>query len=370
MKVASVATSENRWLSKTTRQVVWLLALFLMVFSCQRESDDPTGGETHFLLRCSAGSSTCGDKLVCVCGVCTVPCTERATCERLPAAACVASNDADTCGSGDAPGHCDVACLIDADCSVLSSAHKCERGACRANAPSSNDAGAAGAGAAGAGANDAGLDDAGTCVRGDVSANQLLLIGDSFFAASHQITAYLEGFARDAGVLPTGARYRDSSRLTANALGSGGITEQYTSALAEAEVKVVIMNGGGADVLVGSCDTVDASCPTIAGAAAAARDLLARMATDGIVDVVYVFYPDPVKDTTPNLRAKVDALRPLIESACEGSAVRCHFLDLRPTFQGHYADYVQADGMNPTDEGSRASAQAIWTLMQSACVAQ
>jgi len=252
-----------------------------------------------------------------------------------------------------------VACLIDADCSVLSSAHHCERGACRADAPGS-DAGAAGAGA----------DDAGTCVRGDVSANQLLLIGDSFFAANHQITAYLEGFARDAGVVPTGARYRDSSRLTANALANGGIADQYTSALAEAEVKVVIMNGGGADVLVGSCDTVDASCPTIAGAAAAARDLLGRMTTDGVVDVVYVFYPDPVKDTTPNLRAKVDALRPLIENACESSAVRCHFLDLRPTFEGHYTDYIQADGMNPTAAGSQASAQAIWALMQSACIAQ
>jgi len=346
-------------LRKSTRQVVWVLALFFAIFSCQRETDDPTGGETHFLVRCSTGANTCGDKLVCLCGVCTVPCTERATCEPLPAAACVASNDTGRCASAEAPGHCDVACLIDADCSVLSSSHRCELGACRADAPPDNDAGAAGAGA----------DDAGTCVRGGVSANELLLIGDSFFA-NHQITAYLEGFARDAGVLPAGARYRDNSRLTANSLASGGIADQYTTARAEAEVRVVIMNGGGADVLVGSCDTVDASCPTIASAAAAARELLQQMATDGVVDVVYVFYPDPVKDTTPNLRAKVDALRPLIESACEGSAVRCNFLDLRPTFAGHYADYVQADGMNPTAVGSQATAQALWALMQSSCIAQ
>jgi hypothetical protein len=207
-------------------------------------------------------------------------------------------------------------------------------------------------------------------VRGDVAANQVLLIGDSFFAADHQIAAYLEGFARSAGALPSGARYRDNSRLTANTLAAGGIADEYAAAIAEAGVKVVIMSGGGADVLVGPCDTVDASCPAIASAAAAARDLLTRMAADGVLDAVYVFYPDPVKDTTPNLRAKVDALRPLIESACTNSAVRCHFLDLRPTFAGHYPEYIQADGMNPTPAGSQATAQEIWALMQSACIAQ
>ena len=150
-------------------------------------------------------------------------------------------------------------------------------------------------------------------------------------------------------------------------LAGGGIASQYAAAAAEAEVKVVIMNGGGADVLLGQCASADASCPAIAAAAAAARDLLAKMAANGVAHVVYAFYPDPVDAL---LRAKVDALRPLLESACASSALACHWLDLRPTFAGHYDQYIQADGMNPTEAGSHASAEAIWTTMQKECVAQ
>lgn len=359
-----MVTDGYRLLRNATQRASWTLALLFTAFSCQSERDDPTGGETHFLVRCETGSNTCGSRLACLCGVCTVPCSERATCESLPAAACVASSSVDSCGNPEAPGHCDVACLIDADCAVLSPRHLCQLGACRADpspgAPS-RDASAGG---------DSAADGPSACVRGEVSANQVLLIGDSFFAASHQITAYLEGFARDTGSLPSGARYRDNSRLTANALAGGGIAEQYESGIGEAEVKVVIMNGGGADVLLGACDTVDANCPPLAAAATAARELLSKMASDGVVDAVYVFYPDPVKDTTPKLRAKLDALRPLVESACNDAAVRCTFLDLRPTFAGHYPDYIQTDGMNPTAAGSQAAAQAIWAVMQRECIAQ
>ena len=131
--------------------------------------------------------------------------------------------------------------------------------------------------------------------------------------------------------------------------------------------KVVIMDGGGADALLGSCATADASCPVVAAAAAAARDLLSKMATDKVQHVVYAFYPDPI-DT--NVRATINALRPLVQTACESAALPCHWLDLRPVFAGHYADYVQADGLNPTAAGSRASAEAIWAVMQQYCVAQ
>lgn len=356
--------SGGRWLRRATRKVGWCLALFFAAFSCERQTDDPTGGETHFLVRCQPGSNSCGNTLSCLCGVCTLPCNERATCERLPGAACVASNGGEACAGSEAPGHCDVACFIDADCSPLSGAHRCEAGACRAD--SSQGVPTSSAGAAG----DGGASEAGACAHGNVSANQVLVIGDSFFAATHQMTAYLEELARGAGALSTGERYRDNSRLNANTLANGGIADQYAAAIADADVKAVIMSGGGADLLVGSCDTVDANCPAIAGAAAAARELLDKMAGDGVADAVYVFYPDPVKDPTPNLRAKVDALRPLIENACTSSAVRCHFLDLRPTFAAHYDAYVQADGINPTQAGSQATAQAVWALMQSECIAQ
>jgi hypothetical protein len=207
------------------------------------------------------------------------------------------------------------------------------------------------------------------CAHGDVAANQVLLIGDSFFASSHQITAYLEDAARSAAALPPGERYRDNSRLTENALAlaGNGIAAQYSAGVAEAAAQVVIMNGGGADVLLGACDTADASCPVIAEAAAAARDLLAEMAADGVLHVVYAFYPDP-GDTS--VRAKMDALRPLVETVCESAGVACRWLDLRAIFAGHYAEYIQADGLNPTAAGSEATARAVWAVMQEYCIAQ
>jgi len=323
------------------------LLVLLAGTSCGRERSDPTGGETHFLTRCTPDSGSCGAGLSCLCGVCTLACDARATCQAFPDAACLASTASATCADSEAAGHCDVACIGDDDCAVLSSAHRCESGVCRRGAepPSS-------------------------CAPSEVAPNEVLLIGDSFFASSHQITAYLEDLARSAGVLPTGERYRDNSHQAANglALAGNGIAAQYDAGISESAVRVVIMNGGGADVLLGSCDTLDATCPLLVDAAAAAGELLSKMSTDGVEHVVYAFYPDPVD---AGVRAKMDVLRPLIQAVCENNTdVACHWLDLRPTFAGRYDQLIQSDGLNPTAAGSRVTARAIWDVMQQYCIAQ
>jgi hypothetical protein len=91
------------------------------------------------------------------------------------------------------------------------------------------------------------------------------------------------------------------------------------------------------------------------------------MAEDGVAQVLYVFYPTPLLD---GVRERIDALRPLIQGVCEASPVPCHFLDLRPTFEGHYSEYIQSGGLNPTAEGSQATAAVIWETMLELCVAQ
>ena len=318
-------------------RLVLVASALLVPLSCESEGqreEASGGGETHFLKRCDPSADACGTELACLCGVCSRMCTVQNSCGSLAAAECV-----DECG-----GRCDVTCEEDADCAAISGAHRCEQGACRAG--------------------EARCDDDG------VVANQVLLIGDSFFALTHQITAYLEERARGVGAIGSGERYRDSSRLTANALAysGNGIADQYTSAHTDdADVKVVIMSGGGADTLLGSCDVPDANCPLLADAADAASDLLSRMADDGVAEVVYVFYPDPQRE---DVRERMDALRPLIEGACETSPVPCHFLDLRPVFEGRYDEFVQADGLNPTAAGSQATADAIWAILQEFCIAQ
>lgn len=328
---------------RRARRALLLLAGLLLSASCEHEPTDSTGGETHFLRACRADDDSCGSGLRCLCGVCTEPCTASASCTAFAPAVCAPPSAAASCADFQGQGHCEVQCLSDDDCTALSPSHRCQAGVCRA----------------------AGL---GACARGQITADQLLIVGDSFFGATHEITSSLQTLARAAGALASNASYRDVSSIVDNTLASAGngISDQYTSATVSAPAKVVIMNGGGADVITASCSNA-AACPALTAAASAAQALLSKMAADGVQNVVYVFYPNPL-DT--DLQAKMDALRPLVQSACAGSAVPCQWLDLRPTFAGQYASYIQADGLDPTAAGSAASAAAIWTTMQQSCIAQ
>lgn len=308
----------------------------------------PTGGETHFLTPCDE-SADCDTALSCLCGVCTRPCGEASDCGAWPNASCSPVVNPSTCPEPSATRVCEVVCAADADCSTLSAAHRCVNGACRAGSE--------------------GAPNPSVCEQDDMSGNELLVMGDSLFGATHQITAYLEDLARGAGALAVGERYRDYSAVTANTLAFGGrgIANQYAAAVAEAPVKVVIMDGGGADLLLGSCATLTPDCPLIADAVAAAGDLIAAMGDGGVQQIVYVFYPD-YED--PALRAEMDVLRPLLADTCAASSAPCHWVDLRPAFEGHVAEYMDASGVLPNAAGAEASAGAIWAVMQEHCVAQ
>ena len=322
-----------------------LLAMGLAGFACASTRENPTGGETHFLALCDDDSTACGGDLVCVCHVCTLPCSEAATCARFPSATCASPPSADACEQA-TPGYCEVSCSADAECAGLSSSHVCVNGACRdvAAAPTS-------------------------CAASGVNPNEVVLLGDVFFALTHGITAFVEDAARQSGVLSAGERYRDFSSVTGNTLAllGNGIEAQYAAATEEGPAKVVIMTGGGADVLIGSCDVISSDCPLLVDASNAASALFERMANDGVEHIVYVFYPNP-SDAT--LREEVDMLRPRLRTACEGSPTPCHWVDLRPAFTGKEASYLSAEGTTPTTAGAQASATAIWSVMQQQCIAQ
>jgi hypothetical protein len=351
-------TMTNDKLRMVLRFAIALGVTLCVIVNCVSEPKETSrGGETHFLMPCNPNDS-CGGTLACVCGICTRTCSDSSGCQSLAASAtCIANADraaADSCSGTPTAKVCDVPCTADESCQTLSMSLRCSYGFCR------NDSGTV--------KNDAGSADA--CAQSQVAANEVIFLGDSFVATSHQIPTDVEGFARQAGTLAAGEHYRDISSLTGNslALESPYLADKYTSAQAESPVRVVIMNGGGADIFLGACDTPPTeSCPALANAAAAVPPLLAQMAQDGVQHVVYFFYPNPVDAT---LQAKMDVLRPLIQGACENSPVPCHWLDLRPTFAGHYSDYILADGKNPTDTGSAAAAAAIWNTMQQNCVAQ
>jgi hypothetical protein len=322
-----------------------LLAAGLLSLECGSASEGPTGGETHFLTVCDPESAPCGGDLLCLCQVCTLPCTGAADCSPFESAQCAAPRASSVCDVPTA-GACEVTCSDNQGCAMLSQHHRCDNGVCRSFERV-----------------------AAACEPSNSQANEVVLLGDTFFAATHAITAFLEDLARRGGALSTGERYRDYSRMLDNALAllGNGIEAQYATASAEAQVKVVVMTGGGADVLLGSCEQLTPDCPLLVAAAEAASALFQRMATDGVEHVVYTFYPDP---PDPALKAAVDALRPLLASACAASPVPCHWLDLRSTFAGRESSYLDPAGTSPTDLGAEASANAIWSVMQLECIAQ
>ena len=197
-----------------------------------------------------------------------------------------------------------------------------------------------------------------------INGNQVLLIGNSYLAMSGDITRDLEGFARDAGILAYGDNFIDNSVVAARF--SGGdvttIPQQYANGNSQRQVRWVIMEGGGND-LEESCNPPTSSCPNLQAAVNALRNLLSQMGNDGVVKVIYFFYPDP--QGLDEVKEQLDVLRPMIQDAVNSSRDPvCYWLDLRPVFQGHYSEYVQSDGTHPTAAGSRATADAIWNVIQ------
>jgi len=322
-----------------------LLALAL-VASCRSEESGPiTGSETHFLSWCSSDGS-CDGGFECVCGVCTAACSLSSQCEELGASAeCLALGEkpADqTCSDAPAGATCEVACDGDADCFALPGEPRCDRGFCRRLASD--------------------------CAAGELGDGDVVVLGDSFFADSGAITGELERLARERGALGTNAQYRDYSSSLITPFGGGAdLADQYASARDEGSVRVAIVTIGGPDILLSSCpEPVDATCAGLQNAVSGAEALLQQMADDGVESVIDVSHPDPVD---ASFNARLAALRPLLQSVCAGSPVRCHFVDLAPTFEGH-AEYLLPDGLNPTSEGAGVAAAVIWSAMQRHCVAQ
>jgi hypothetical protein len=240
---------------------------------------------------------------------------------------------------------CDALCADDMGCAALGPSYRCDRGYCRAvNA---------------------------SCRTGATLGNEVVLLGDTFLSNTHELTRALEDLARASGALSTDESYRDySSALQSNlAAETPGLSSQLATALEEGPVKVVIMNGGGADALINRCpDPIAPDCPLIVNAAEGASLLFESMDAAGIEHVVFFSYPDPVGDA--RVKTTIDTMRPLLEDRCRNAPLPCHWLDLRPTFAGNYDEYVLPDGRNPTTAGSRASAEALWSSMQQHCVAQ
>jgi hypothetical protein len=335
------------------RKLCGLLLLTLAVLvvgSCSSIATPQAGSETHFLMSCE---SSCGAGLQCICGVCSRLCVQEGDCARLSdAASCtplsprVAQGRCDDTPIG---AMCDADCLTDADCSAIASARRCNNGYCRDVETTVEPAPA-------------------SCMPSNIAPTDVLILGDVLLELSI-FAAQLEQAAVAAGSLASGQHYRNdaaggSSRLATGALSLDG---QYSGALRAGAARVIIMDGGATDVLNDDCaGMLTPECPAARDAVNGAEQLFARFAEDGVEQLVYFFYGDPIDN--PPLKAGLDLLRPLLQNACGRSPVPCHWLDLRAAFDGH-PEYLGVDGLVFTDAGATAAAAATFELMQARCVA-
>lgn len=112
---------------------LWLLLGYALVACAKNHEGLPpqVDSETHFLRSCSA---TCGDALLCICGVCTAACSADRECQGYAEAArCteLGTGQTQTCGAQGVPQICDVTCALDADCALLGADYFCQQGSCR-----------------------------------------------------------------------------------------------------------------------------------------------------------------------------------------------------------------------------------------------
>jgi hypothetical protein len=305
------------------------------------------GSETHFLGSCA---TTCDGGLSCVCGVCTKLCDEDGACQALSAdAACVpaaAHADAASCAASETRSFCDVSCSTDADCSSLDGGARCDAGFCRPGAAPNEPA----------------------CERSDMTGSRVAVFGDALIELT-PFTTHLEELARNEGSLAPGGRFRSYATALNSFLAGAtlSLSVQYDQARGEGPLSVAVMNGGETDMLQGTCgDAPEPDCAAVQAAADGLSTLFSRMAADGVTEVVYFFYADPVE--RPMVKAGLDTLRPLVQDICGTAPLPCHFIDLRPVFENHYDEYVSTDGLVFSEDGARAAAATVWQRMQSECV--
>lgn len=195
------------------------------------------------------------------------------------------------------------------------------------------------------------------CQKGQVKANEVVIMGESFYAMSPQyIQKRIEEKAKAAGAIGASDSYRNVavSGQTMNYVA----TTEWNNAVKSA-TKVVIMDGGGIDCMSSDCP----SCPTDF------QTLLDKMAAAGVKEVIYTRYPEPGAPPGSNttLKGHLDNLMPKMQPVCEGATgLKCHWVDLRPV----WVTGDTTDGLHPTQSGGNHVGDAIWAEMVKDCIAQ
>jgi lysophospholipase L1-like esterase len=210
---------------------------------------------------------------------------------------------------------------------------------------------------------------------------EVVFLGDSYvdYVVAHpNLETLVSNDAVKDGALMTGQAYRSYAvaGATMAAASLNMIPPQWPNAkTASADIKVVIMDGGGNDVLINNpqCKNPgsqnDATCKmVVTNTIQAVGNLIDDMKKTGVGDLIYFFYPH-----APTGGADISdyALGILQNSAklVTTADFRMYVVDLVPLFNGH-SDYYYLDGIHANATGEQVIADAIYAVMKDHCIAQ
>jgi hypothetical protein len=204
---------------------------------------------------------------------------------------------------------------------------------------------------------------AGSCLRGQVAADEVLWIGDTWVLLPQGRAARerVRDHARAAQVIDDMASYASAAEP---ATFLSDIVQQYEERQAgTTKVKVLLMDGGTWDTII--ADMTGETDETAARVVTEFQQFLARVASDGTVEHI-VYFLMPERPGIPGVRE----LRPGLQATCEASTVPCHFLDLQPLWEGHPEYTDSASGIQPSEEGAAVIGDELWRIMVENCIAQ
>ena len=205
--------------------------------------------------------------------------------------------------------------------------------------------------------------------------NNVVFFGDSIFALSGEIQARLHS-------LNGGRTFRNYTTSGAELLG-GAIAPSVEQQIATANADnpnstVVVMNGGGNDILIPAvaldpydCLTqwyefgrLSSSCKSfIDDIYVDGVDLLNGLHADGVTQVIYLgyYYTKNGLLLVDDLEEAVDYGDVRLSQACTNSIVNCTFIDPRSTIRD---SDITGDGVHPNATGSRKLADLIWPVLR------
>lgn len=213
--------------------------------------------------------------------------------------------------------------------------------------------------------------------------SQVILIGDSYsnFGLAHEsVASLMTKLAVKNGALMTGDRYVDYAAAGTTLQNTiTGIPSQWQSAKRNTPIHLVIMDGGGNDVLIDNQQCLADGSQNNAGCQAVVErsmkvgmDLWTDMKATGVKDVIWFWYPHIPGSLAGTGHDINDYALEKIEAAAAAfsdDSFHVYIIDTIPIFEGH-DNYFFGDGVHATTPGTQAICDAIWALMKENCIGQ